>query len=147
MPQSRVIESIDILEYSAFCLPAGFPFLTPDQLGLQRFEECFDHGIVVAIALAAHRNQKPMLLQAFLIVTRTILRPAISVVDAAYGRLAKGNGHIQCPDRQVSLHPVANCPTDNTPRVKVDDDSQIQPALACPDVGDVTCPFLIGLIG
>ncbi len=52
----------------------------------------------------------------------------------------------QCPDRQVPFHPIAHRPTDDTPRMQVQDHSEIQPALARPDIADIACPFLIRLV-
>ena len=67
MAAARVIEPIDILEDRAFSLTACVPTITPDQLGLDGFEERLDHGIVIAIALAAHRDLEAVLFQALLI--------------------------------------------------------------------------------
>jgi len=77
-----------------------------------------------------------------LIRVGTILRPAIRMMNAPFGRLSQSNG----PDRQISLHPVANGPTDDAARVQVKDDGQIKPALTGPDVADVSGPLLIGAI-
>ena len=54
MPAPWIIKSVDILEYRAFCLTACVPFVAPDQLSLDGFEERFNHGIVVAVTFAAH---------------------------------------------------------------------------------------------
>ena len=147
MPPAWIIEPIDVLEYCSFCLPAGFPLLTPNQFNLQRFEERLNHGIVITIALAAHRNEKVMLLKTFLIVTRTVLRPAIGMVDAALWGSPQCHGHIQRTDCQIAFYTVADSPPKDTARLKIDDHRQVQPAFACPDVGDVSSPFLIGSSG
>ncbi len=67
MPPTRVIEPIDVLEYRPFRLASGFPSAAPDQLGLDGFEERLDHGIVVTVSLPAHRDQKSVFDQAFLV--------------------------------------------------------------------------------
>jgi hypothetical protein len=54
MPSARVIKPVDVLEDGGFGLAAGFPCPAPDQLGLDRFEECLDNGIVIITALATH---------------------------------------------------------------------------------------------
>ena len=46
-----------------FGLATGLLGAPPDQLGLDGLEESFDSGIVIAIALAAHRHREPMLAQ------------------------------------------------------------------------------------
>jgi hypothetical protein len=56
-------------------------------------------------------------------------------------RGSQGDGHIQRPDRQIAFHAVAHGPTDDAPGMKIEDDSQIQPALAGPDMADIAPPF------
>ena len=52
-----------------------------------------------------------MLLESFLIIARTVLRPAIRMMNAALGWLTKRYSHIQRPDCQIPFHPVADhCP-------------------------------------
>ena len=75
---------------------------------------------------------------------RTILRPAIFVMDAAFRRRSK-RSHVQRPDRKIAFHSIANCPTDNAPGVQIQDHGQIQPAFARPYLADIACPFLIRL--
>ena len=87
-----------------------------------------------------------MLAQDLLVVVRTILRPAIRVVNAVFGWRSERNRHLQCPDRKVTFHPIANSPADHSPGMQVEDDGKIQPAFARPDIGNVTCPFLVRLI-
>ena len=61
-------------------------------------------------------------------------------------RRPQGDGHLQCPNRQVAFHAVADRPADDTPGMQVEDDRQIQPPLAGPDVTDITRPFLVGFL-
>src|SRR5271169_830303 len=41
------------------------------------------------------------------------------------------------------MEPVAGGPADDAPGKEVNDDGKIEPALACPDIGDVGAPFLV----
>ena len=70
---ARIIEAVDILEDGDLSGHACLPRVPPDQFCLDGFEEGFHHGIVVAVALAAHRYLEPILTQDFLIVMRAIL--------------------------------------------------------------------------
>lgn len=54
METAGVVEAIDVLKDSGFCLTPRRPALPPDEFGLQGFEERLDGRIVVAIAFAAH---------------------------------------------------------------------------------------------
>ena len=68
MTAAWIVKPIDILEDRSFCMPTCVPFVAPDQLSLDRFEERFDHGIVVAISFATHRYLEAMLLQTPLVL-------------------------------------------------------------------------------
>ena len=56
------------MEYRALGLTACSPTVVPDQLSLDEFAEHFNHGIVIAIALATHRGLEAVLGQALLIL-------------------------------------------------------------------------------
>ena len=146
MPTARVIEAFDVLEDGRLSLSAGFPGAAPDQLGLDGFEEGLDGGVIVAIALAAHRHFEAMLAQDFLIVVRTVLTAAVAVEDAVPRWGSQSDGHLQRLDRQIGFHAAADGPADDAPRMQIEDDSEIQPALAGPDIADIARTFLIGPI-
>lgn len=55
MSAAGVVEPVDVLEDGSLCLSPCWPALPPDEFGLQAFEERFDRGIIIAIALVAHR--------------------------------------------------------------------------------------------
>jgi hypothetical protein len=42
------------LEDGGLCLPTRFPRSSPDQFGLDGFEEGFDGSIIIAVYFAAH---------------------------------------------------------------------------------------------
>lgn len=66
-----------------------------------------------------------MLAQDLLIVMRTVLAAPVAMEDATFGRRSEGNGHLQGPDGQIALHPVADRPADHAAGVQVQDDCQI----------------------
>ena len=55
MTATRIVEAIDVLEDGQLCISACVPWPPPDQLCLDRLEEGLDSGVVIAVALAAHR--------------------------------------------------------------------------------------------
>lgn len=67
-------------------------------------------------------------------------------MNPAFGWLPERDGHLQCPDREVTLHAVTHSPADDAPGMQIQGHGQIQPALARPDVADITRPFLVRLI-
>ena len=145
MSAARVVESVDVFEEGNCDLPAGLPVSAPDHFRLEGFEKALDRCVVIAVPFAAHRRCQAVFAQDFLVVVRTVLAATIRVMDASLGWLAQGDGHVQGTDRQVLLHPVADRPPDHPAGMQVEDDGQIDPAFARPDIGDVARPFLVGL--
>ena len=73
MAAAGVIKAVDVLEDGRLRLPTRFPRPAPDQLGLDGLEECLDGGVVIAIALAAHRYLEAVFAQDFLVVVGAVL--------------------------------------------------------------------------
>ena len=147
MPAAQVIEAVDVLKYGGFFLATGFPIPAPNQFGLDSLEERLDSGVVMAIALAAHRRLQAVFAQGLLVAVRTVLAATVAMENAAPWRGPERDGQFQRPDRQIAFHAIADGPADNAPGVQLQVHRQIEPALAGPDIADVARPFLIGLIG
>jgi len=141
MSAARVVEAVDVFKDRHLDVPAGLPRPTPDQLRLNGLEEGFHCGVIIAISLAAHRYLEPMLAQDFLVVVRTVLAAPVGMVDAALGWPAQGDGHVQRSDREGAFHSIADRPSDDTPRIKVQNNSQIEPTLTGPDITDINGPY------
>ena len=73
MAPDGIIEPVDIAANGLVGLVAGIEDGPPDELGFQGLEERLDHGVVVAISFAGHRDQNGVLLELGLIVDRAIL--------------------------------------------------------------------------
>ncbi len=82
-------------------------------------------------------------LQLLLIVIRAILAAAIRVEQAAWRRVAEAYSHVQRPDRQILLHPVAGRPPNNAATVQVEYDRKVEPTLRSPDIGYIAGPFAV----
>lgn len=93
----------------------------------------FDGGVVIAVALAAHRNLEAILAQELLVIVAAILRAAIGVVNAARRRLAQVDGHLQRTDCEVAFHAVADGLADHAPGIEIDDHGEIKPAFTGPE--------------
>lgn len=84
-----------------------------------------------------------MLFQQLLIVVGTVLRSAIRMMNTAGRRPAVGDSHIQSPQGQTLFEAVADGPADAPAGKQIKNDSQIQPTLPRPDIGNVTSPLLV----
>ena len=58
---------------------------SPNQFRLHRLEEGFDHRVIVAIALARHRDPDPVTAQRDLVIRGVILATAIGVMERPSG--------------------------------------------------------------
>src|SRR3954464_955413 len=73
MAPEGIVEPADIAANSLVGLLAGVEDGPPDELGFQGLEERLDHGVVIAIPLAGHREQDAVLVELGLIIDRAIL--------------------------------------------------------------------------
>ena len=90
MSAADVVEAVDVIKEGLGDESVGCPWLSPDEFSLQGFEESLDGGIVVTVALAAHRYRKAQLLQSILIIVRTILASTVGMVKATRRWVSKG---------------------------------------------------------
>src|SRR5678815_4232072 len=88
MAADRIVEAVDITANCLVGLLAGVEDSTPDELGFEGLEEGLDHGVVVAISLAGHRDQDAVPAQFGLVVDRTILAAAVRMMDQPRCRTA-----------------------------------------------------------
>ena len=75
---------------------AGLPGLSVDHLGLVQAVDRLSQGVVVAVALATHRRLDSCLCQAFRVLNRNVLRPAIRAVNEAAVALGLPVDCIRC---------------------------------------------------
>lgn len=54
MTPARVVEAVDVFKDCDLDISAHVPGASPNQFGLERFEEALDSGVVLTISLAAH---------------------------------------------------------------------------------------------
>jgi hypothetical protein len=132
VPPSGIVKIVNVSKQSNFNLSPCVPLLAPDELRLQGLEGDLGDGFFVAIAIGAHRDQEAALLAEFPIPVRAILTAPIGLVDASRRWLTQDNGHLQTSDRQTPLQAVADSPADAAPGIEVQNDGQVEPAVAGP---------------
>ena len=76
MAPDGIVEPVDVAANGLVGFVAGVEDGPPDELGFQGLEERLDHGVVVAIPLAGHRDQDAVLVELGLIIDRAILAAA-----------------------------------------------------------------------
>ena len=146
MFSAGVVETFDVLKDGIGDVHSRSPGVSPDQFGFEGFEKGFDGGIVITVPYVAHRDFEAQLTQPLLIVMGTILTASVSVMNATLWWVAKRHRIVQGLQCQVTFQAIADGPTDDPARMQINHHCQVQSALSCPDIGDVTCPLLIWLI-
>src|SRR5271169_6307829 len=73
MAPEGIVEPVNVAANGLGSLLAGVEGGPPDKLGFEGLEERLDHGVVVAVSLAGHRDQDAVLAELGLIVDRTVL--------------------------------------------------------------------------
>ena len=117
----------------------------PHPLHLQIQEEALHHGVIPAVALAAHAADQAVFGQQRLMHGAGVLAAAIRVDDQPRRWSALYEGQLQRPAHQPRLHVRRHRPAHHLARKQVQHHRQIQPTAARTDVGDVSHPGLIGL--
>jgi hypothetical protein len=72
MAPEGIVDPVDIAANGLVGLLAGVEDSPPDELGFQGLEKRLDHGVVVAIPFAGHRDQDAVLVELGLIIDRAI---------------------------------------------------------------------------
>jgi len=124
MAPDGIVKLVYVAANSPVRLLASVEDGPPNELGFQGFEERLDHGVVMAIPLAGHRDQDGVLLQLGLIIDRAILAATIGVMDQSGCRTAHGQGFAQGGESQVAMQPVAGCPANDPACEQVDDEAR-----------------------
>src|ERR1700682_6132685 len=88
-----------------------------------------------------------MALELGLIVDRAILAAAVGMVDQPGQRTPRQKRSAESSQGQIPMQTITNRPADDTAGEEVDDDGQIQPSFAGPDIGDVCSPLLVRPLG
>src|SRR5271165_4319779 len=113
MPAHGIIEPVDISGDGIFGLKARLEAGAPDQFRFDRFEQSFHHGIVIAIALATHRNDETVPVEDSLVIIGAILAATIRMMQNTRLWPAQDEGPPQGRKRQIFFQPVTDRPSDD----------------------------------
>ena len=119
-----VVEDFNVLKDGGpSCLPGG-EALAVNEFHFQGAPEGFHGGIVITVALAAHRRLRLAAGQGLAKISTGILAAAIGVEDQLRSRLALALGHLPGGQDQPAVNGLVHGPADDAAAESVEDQSR-----------------------
>src|SRR2546428_9008860 len=144
MQSDAVVEGFDVIKDGGARLGQGDEAMVVHEFVFETAPKRFDEGVVVAVALASHGSEQPVLDQDLPISSAGELGSTIGVDDERFDRATLSERHAQSGDDKGSIEDLMHSPADHTPREDIEDGNEVQPALAGEDAGGIGNPDLIG---
>lgn len=144
MKAFTVVEHLNVLEAGRTHLRPCFEAHTMHPLILEAIEPALGRGVVPAIPFSAHRAGHAVVGELVLEGRARVLATPVGMVQQARRRLSPEPRHGQRIGHNVRRHARFQRPADHFTVEQVEHDSQVQPALIRPQVGDVGAPDLVG---
>lgn len=113
------------------------------EFSLHGSEERFRYRVVIAGAGTAHALDSTDPLHQRLKSLAAILRSPIRVKNNPWRGVPSYHGVVERCDYEIVCHPPLHAPSNYAAGKDIQNDCQIQPALNCPDIGDISCPKTI----
>ncbi len=130
MQSLPIVKGFQILKDGLPSLRTALIGLPLDALGFEGAEKAFHHGIVVAIAFAAHTHHNARLSQPPSVILARILTTSIGVVQQAGARVPSIEGHLQGKFYQSFVSMAVNGPAYHQTRKDIKHHGELQPTLS-----------------
>lgn len=135
-----VVEAFDEVEAGGLGLGAGGEVAAVEQFALERGEEALGDRVVVAVADRAGGRAYAGFAAAPAEGERRILASLVAVMDRTGARPAVPDRHLERVDDQLGAQVLGDRPSDDLSGEHVQDDGEVEPALAGGHVGDLGGP-------
>jgi len=135
-----VVERLDPLEECTSRFVSGLEIVIPDEFIFKAREEALGASVVVAVALAAHARKHAVGLEDCPVSGARVHDALVGVVDKAGSRLPSFDRHHQGVRGELPVVALTHGPTDDPARVEIEQHSQVEPAFAGRDKGDIAHP-------
>ena len=146
MQSPGIVKPIDEPADRDLALLAGAKPMSIQQLGLQRGEKRLRHGIVIAVADAAHRAFDAKAPAALAKRPRGVLTALIGMMDQGSGHGPIARRMLQRLHHQLRGMRHADPVADHAPRMHIQHDGQIHRALQGVDMRRIGHPQLVGAL-
>ena len=118
--------------------------LQREQFFLESGEEGLGDGVVPTVGLAAHARSSAELLERGEVVVAAVPAISVGVVNPVRFQGPRRGRRVQRRESQLRVDAVRHGPADDAPRVQVQQDGEVQPAVTGLDVRDVAGEYLVG---
>ena len=143
MDPKSVVEHFYVVEDLQPCIVSGLESLSVDAFHLDGRHQTLGHCVVPWGGDRSHRwndlvsSHRPAQKQRF------ALASVVAVMDETGRRISSDKSHLQRIVDELCGHAGRHRPTDDHPRIYVEDDREVEPTLVGLDVGDVGEPQLV----
>jgi hypothetical protein len=142
-----IVEDFQVVKENGTCLLMRSEDVAFNTLSLHGSPNGLHQRIIPAIPFPTHADRDPAFCEASPVGTAGILTPTIGVMQQSFSRLTTTQCHVQSIGYQGFITGRTHRPTHDKARIAIDNASEIEPPLLCPDSGDIPHPFFIGLLG
>ena len=140
---ASVVKGLQIVEECEVGLGMGLEWSpVAGKFGFEGGAGAFGEGVVVAVAFGAHALSQFKVLQHVPGRGGRVLASAIGVKDGAGQDPAGGHGLGDGGQNHAGVQGGGGCPAEDGAAVEIDDNHQVEPALAGGEVGDVADQLL-----
>src|SRR5947207_8074300 len=146
MPTVSIIPALDPTEDRPARFVSRLEVISIQHLAFKGCEDAFGHGVVEAVADAAHRGSYTELCAARAEGDHRVLAAVIGVVDHI-ARSSLYVGHLQRLLHQFTSQPIGHRPPDDQTREHIEHDRQVQKALRRRHIGHIRNPQRVRPIG
>jgi hypothetical protein len=143
MSAPAALKTYNISKYLTLSFEPALEGAMVHEFSLQGSGERFCYRVVIAGAGAAHTLDSTDPLHQRLKSLAAILRSPIRVKNNPWRGAPPYHGVVERCDHEVVCHPPLHAPSNYAAGEDIQNDCQIQPALGCPDIGDISCPKTI----
>lgn len=146
--QAGAVVPIDPFDRRELCLVSGAPRSeSSNEFGFVGAVESLGHGVVVRITDAADRCGDSGLREPVGVAVARELAARVGVAGEIPGGVAPPDRHLDRIEDKFGAQMRRDLPTDDDPRVHVENERDVRPALPCRHIRDVGDPQFVGPFG
>ena len=135
-----IVKSLNVPENFQLRRASGPEVGQMNTFALQTREEAFGHSIIIRVTLSRHALPDFVGFTSHFVCRRSVLDAPVRVENEPSFRPLPPHCHVERIEGELRINAVRQGISNDFFQVQILDDSEIEPTLACWDVGDVAHP-------